>query len=1042
MSSTTLKEHKIITWFAANPVFANLLLFVLLAAGVYTGLTIQKEGFPAFGAEQVTITVPILGSTPENVERGIAIPIEESLQDVAGIEHIRSTSREDLAEVTVEAFEKYPIDKLLNDIKIRVDAIPNFPEQAEKPQVREQEIQRQVLWIEIHGEASEATLKETARRLRDELLRQPDISLVETYGARDYEISIEPSEEKMRRFNLTFSEVADAIAANSLDLGAGVVRSPRGDISLRTRDQAYTQRDFEKIPLRTSADGTQIFVRDVATVRDGFVDQLFLSRFNGQPTVSLKVVTEGKEDLLNSVAQAREVANNWQDLPPGVTVSTWLDGSDAIRGRLYLLGKNGLGGILLVLLVLMLFLNFRLAFWVAVGIPVAMAGALACFQIPGIDLTINVISAFGFLVVLGIVVDDAIVVGESVYAAKERQKNWTDKDAALRATVNGVARIITPATFGVLTTVAAFLPLTQISGRLGNVFGQIAAAVILCLLFSIVESKLILPSHLAHIDVHKQPRNWFTKGWARFQGFFTGGLRWFSTSVFRPLLIALVPWRYAVLAGFFGILILTVSLLGAGKLRFVFFPDIFNDNMSVLLVLEQGQSVDYLHQQTYFIAEKAKQLGEKYYRELGHDPFRDIQLSASSNTQSSVAVELTESADRLMLPTSQILRDWRETVGPIAGARKLNFFARAGPPGGDLVINLESENLDDIVAAAAELKSRLETYPGTFDILDTFESGKPEIVYFPTASGRGPSQVTAADLGQNVRDAFYGREAQRVQRGREEIKVMVRYPYKERAKLETLREMRIRLPDGTAAPFGSVAKTEYGDALAAIERYDNKRVVTVEASIDKAITSVEEIEQRLQDNVYPDLQAQFPGLSFSPSGDIEQRMKSQKDLRRGFLLSIFFVYILLAVPLKSYTKPFAIMLVIPFGIIGALLGHWLMDIPVSILSIFGIIALSGIVVNDSLILVSRIDNYLDEGLPLNQAIIEAAPDRFRAILLTSVTTFFGLAPLLLETDFQAQFLKPMAISIGFGVLFATVITLILMPLALLAGNDVKRFFTR
>ncbi|MBK1829726.1 efflux RND transporter permease subunit [Verrucomicrobiaceae bacterium R5-34] len=1031
-----LEKHKFITWFASNPVVANIMMFTILAAGVFTALSVRKEGFPAFAAETVTVTVPIRGGTPEDVERGVAIKIEESLQSVNGIDHVRSVSQDSVATVTIQAKEGYPVTKLLDDVKIQVDAIPSFPEQAENPVITETRRENTVLWVELYGDAPEAVLKETARKVRDELLRQPAISNVETFGGRDYEISIEPSEEKLRLYNLTFTELADAISNNSVDLGGGVVRSERGDISLRSRDQAYYKKDFENIPVRTNADGTRIFVKDVADVRDAFVDQDYLNRFRGKPTTSLKIVTEGTDDILKAVAQARKVVKEYKDLPEGVEIAGWLDGATNIRDRLVLLGKNGGVGVILVLVILMVFLNLRLAFWVAIGIPVSLAGAVTLFPIPGIDMSVNVISAFGFLVVLGIVVDDAIVIGESIYSEKEHQKHPNERESPIRATVRGVSKVVTPATFGVITTIAAFLPLTQVSGRMGNVFGQIATTVIFCLIFSLVESKLVLPSHLAHIDVHKKPRNAISRAWARFQEAVAGGLKWFIERVYSPTINTLIPWRYATFAGFLAVLIVVFSLFPAGQLRFVFFPNIYRDNASVNLELEQGQSVEYLHANTQRIADIARELGARYEEEYGHNPFTEIQISSSSNTSSSIAVEFTRSTTREFLPTEKIIQDWRKAVGNVAGARSLTLTSRAGPPGGDLVINLESENLEELKAAADDLKEVIATYPGVYDILDTFDSGKPEILYSITPAGQA-ADLNKLDLANNVRDGFYGREAQRVQRGRDEVKVMVRYPLEQRSSLDTLRDMRIRKDDGTTVPFSVVADTHYSESLASIERYDYKRVVAVEASINKAVTSSEEILNRLEAEYFPEMKSHYPAISISQSGEAEQRAKSMKSLLTGFLFSTIFIYILIAIPLKSYIKPLIIMSVIPFGIIGALLGHYLMGIPVSILSVFGILALSGVVVNDSLVLVCRVDDLREEGLSLLDACRRAGADRFRAILLTSLTTFFGLAPLLIETEVQAQFLKPMAASLAFGILFATIITLFLLPLLMIIAKDIK-----
>ena len=1030
------KKHPFISWFASNPVVANILMLTILSAGVYTAFNIRKEGFPAFDAESVTVKVTVRGGTPEDVERGVTIKIEESIEDVEGVDHVRSVSKDNSASVTIESKENYPIGKLLDDVKIRVDAIPSFPDQAEKPVVKENKRRSKVLWVELYGEVSEGVRKEAARKVRDVLLRQPAISKIETIGARNYEISIEPSEEKLRLYQLTFDEVATAVRNNSLDLGGGVVRSKRGDISLRSRDQAYSRSDFEKIPVRANADGTRIYLSDVAEIRDGFVDQRFLNRFRGKPTTSLKITTEGSDDIIEAVDQARRVVGEYQDLPEGLELASWLDGSVNIRDRLALLGRNGLIGVLLVLVSLMLFLNLRLAFWVAIGIPVSLAGALTFFPTPGLDLSINVISAFGFLIVLGVVVDDAIVIGESIYSEKEKDAHAEEGDGPIRTTVRGVSKVVTPATFGVITTIAAFLPLTQVSGRMGNVFGQIATAVILCLIFSLIESKLILPSHLAHLNVHKKPSNAVTKTWARFQKAVANRLKWLIDTVYRPVIRFVIAWRYATVGAFVAVFIVVVGLFPSGQLRFVFFPNIYRDNAAVLLELEQGQSVEYLHANAERIAAIAYELGEKYEDEYGQNPFVEVQISSKTNDKAAVAAELTRSTTRPFLPTGDIIKDWREEIGDVAGARSLSVAARAGPPGGDLKVNLESEDLEELRMAAVELKDVLSTYSGVYDTLDTFDSGKPEIVYSITPEGEAAG-FTKRDLAVNVRDAFYGREAQRVQRGRDEVRVMVRYPIEQRESLESLRNMRIRKDDGTIVPFGIVADARYSESLASIKRYDSKRVVTVEATVDKAKTSSGEITSRLEKEFFPQMMAEYPSISITQRGEIEQRKKSLNSLIKGFLFSIVFIYILIAIPLKSYAKPLIIMSVIPFGIIGALLGHYLMGLPVSILSVFGILALSGVVVNDSLVLVCRTNDLRDEGMSLFDCCSQAGVDRFRAILLTSLTTFLGLAPLLLETEVQAQFLKPMAASLAFGILFSTLITLVLLPVLMVIGKEIK-----
>jgi multidrug efflux pump subunit AcrB len=1038
-----IKKHPIVAWFCDNSVVANILLLIILAMGINAAFSVQKEAFPSFDAESVTISVPFRGGTPEDVERGVAIKIEEALQGIQGIDHISSTSTESNSTVTVDAIEDYPITKLLDDVKIQVDSISSFPEQAENPIISENKRSRDVLRVNVYGDVSESLLKETARTLRDDLLKLENVTLVDTFGARDYEVSIEVSESQLRTYNLTFNEVAEAISSNSIDLSGGIVRSDSGDISVRSRDQAYVAADFAKIPLRTAADGTRIFLSDVAQIRDGFVDQEYLSRFNGQPSVGLAITSEGENDIIKSADEATAFIASYADthaLPAGIQLSTWQDGSESIRSRLKLLIDNGILGVLLVLTSLALFLNLRLAFWVAIGIPVSIAGALASFPVPLVDITINQLTAFAFIIVLGIIVDDAIVIGESIYSTKEEDEASGEHHSDLHSTVRGVSKVITPATFGVLTTIAAFYPLTQVSGRMGNVFGQIATAVILCLIFSLVESKLILPSHLNHIRINKnKPKNFISRRWANFQGRIAKGLKYFVEHFYQPTLRALAPFRYITLAAFIAILIVVIGLLPSGKLRFVFFPDIYRDSISANLEMEQGLPVAYLHENANMIAEALQSATSELEEKYGEKLLRHISVNASSNTTASIAAELTTSESRT-LTTADLVKEWRSRIPPISGAKALTISGTRGP-GQGLEIQLESESLDDLQAAAQVLKEQVATYPGVNDIQDTFDSGKPEILVQISPAGQAAG-YNKQDLANNIRSAFYGTEAQRVQRGRDEVKVMVRYPLEERRELETLRDMRIRLDDGSAVPFSVVAETEYGDSLASIERFDNNRIVSVKGDIDKSITSSEEVLAALQKDYFPTFLAEHPNVRLNLYGEAEQRAKSVKSLFRGFGLSIIMIYILIAVPLKSYTKPLFIMSVIPFGIIGALMGHYIIGIPVSILSVFGILALSGIVVNDSLVLMSRLDDLAKEtpDTPLLDRIVRAGGERFRAILLTTLTTFVGLIPLLAETSAQAQFLKPMAVSVGFGVVFATGITLLLLPIMLLIAEDCHKSF--
>ena len=1031
---SAVETHPLIAWFAANSVVANLLMFAILGLGIHTALTIRRESFPSLDAQNVRITVPFRGGTPEDVERGVTIRIEEAIEDLEGIEHVRSESTETRAEITVEAEERYPLQRLLDDIKVRVDAIPTLPEQVENIVIAESRRRNSVIWVEVYGEVPEAVLKETARDLRDRLRTLPSVSVVRSYGARDYELSIEVSEERLRALDLSFAEVAEAVRRESLDLSGGVVRSDRGEITLRFRNQAYRAAEFAALPVRRGEGGGEILVGDVATVRDGFVDQEVLSRFDGLPTVSLQILNEGRDDIVKASADTRAELGKLRaegGLPAGVEVKAWNDESLIIASRLRLLTRNGLVGMGLVLISLALFLNLRLAIWVAVGIPISLAGAVMLMGPLGLSL--NSLTTFAFIVVLGIVVDDAIVIGESVFAEKRRSG-----ENGLEVTVRGVGRVLVPAAFGVLTTIATFYPLSQTAGRRGQAFAQIATVVILCLVFSMVESKLILPAHLAHIDVNRRPRFFLARWWLAVQNAVNATLRAHITYVYQPALRLMMSWRYATVAVFVAAAVLVLGMRESGRIRQVPFPAIEREAVAARLVMEQGQPVARLHEIALRLEAAIVELGEEIEAEAGERVVLHTQVQASNNQNAAIVAKLSPSEGRKTL-ANDIVNRWRRKVGALGGVKALTFSARRGPPSQGLVVELRSEDLEALRAAAADMRGILARLAGVYDIKDSFETGKPEIVVRLTDIGRA-SGVTQETMAREVRAAFYGREAQRVQRGRDEVRVMVRYPIEDRARLEQLRRMRVATRNGNRIPFDVAADLQYRAGFSRIERIDGRRMVQVEGELDDNVLSSSEGQVLVSEQYLADFEQAHPLVETRFSGVAEERAKSNRSLQSGFLYALVAIYVLLAIPLRSYTKPLMIMAVIPFGIMGAVFGHWIVGMPLSILSLFGIVALSGVVVNDSLVLVCAVDRARAEGLGLREALLESGGRRFRAILLTSITTFAGLIPILTETAMQAQFLKPMAVSLGFGVLFATPVTLVLVPMLYLVNADIGAYF--
>ena len=1026
----------IIEWFARNSVAANLLMMILLVGGLYTAVNIKKESQPRIETNFVTVSMPFLGASPEDVEEGILIKIEEAIQDVEGIKEIQSTARRGSGTVRAEILSEYDIAEVMDEIKSRVDAIPTFPDNTEKPVVSRTRFQQRVLILTVYGDVGEQTLKEYAKQTRNDVVALPGVSKAQVLGARDYEISIEVSEHTLQSYDLTLAEVASAIRRGSLDLPAGAIRSAAGDIQVRTKGQAYVGRDFEDIVIRINDDGSRLLLKHIADIRDGFVDVGRFSEFDGKSAVSIEVQSAGLENELEISATVRKwVDERQKNLPEGINVAYWADITYYLQGRLDMMVKNLAFGALLVFLSLSLFLRLKLAFWVMVGLPVAFLGTF--LLLPSLGVTINLISLFGFIVVLGIVVDDAIVVGESAYT------NMRAKGHSVDNIIEGVHRVAVPAIFGVLTTIAAFLPILLVGGTSGQFLAPIGWVVILCLVFSIVESKLILPAHLAHMKVKhysEDTHNIFV----RFQRFFSEGLHHVVDDYYAPFLKKCIQHRYLAISTFVAMLILSVGLIIGGVLRAVFFPDISSDFLRVSVEMNEGTPSSQTHVALRELVSGLTEVDKELSAELGRESGAVVNHAlaiATGETSGRVSVELTK--DEGNIPTgAEILRLWREKVGDIPGVKQLGFSGRGGGPGGGPAISLQliGANIEQVARASRELERRIRGYSGVYDIRNSYERGRPEIKLNikPEAETLG---LTLADLASQVRAGFYGDEVQRVQRGQDEVRVMVRFPKDERDSVGYLNSMRIRTPSGGRVPFSSVAEVETTESPLFIQRFDRERAVLLTAEVDKDIAEPAKITADILQQELPKVLSQFPGVRSRLSGSSQAAREVQGELMGGAALSLFLIFALMAIPLRSYAQPLLIMSVIPFGTIGALVGHWILGIPVSMFSYFGIIALSGVVVNDSLILVDYINKDKARGVPLHQAVIDAARYRFRPILLTSLTTFLGLAPItLFETSTQAQLVVPMAASLAFGILFATLITLVLIPALYIILDDIQTWW--
>lgn len=1044
--------NRAIEWFARNPVAANLLLVMILAGGVLSLFTIKKEVFPEFNADTISVSVVYLGAAPEEVEEGVCVRVEEALQGLEGIKRLRSTASENVGRVLIEVEQGADTRKVLDEVKARVDAISTFPEQTEQPVIQELLFRSQVINVAVSGDADERTLKHLGERVRDEILDLPGISQVELTNVRPYEISIEVSETTLRRYNLSFDEVVQAVRRSSLDLPGGSIKTDGGEILFRTKGQAYRGKQFEDIVLRSFPDGTRLKLGEVANIVDGFEDTDQSARFDGKPAVMVQVFRVGDESALEiKDAIDTYIAKAKLRMPEGIELTMWQDDTKILKSRLDLMVRNGRAGFILVFLSLAIFLRLRLAFWVSVGLAISFLGAF--WVIPYYDVSINLLSLFAFIVVLGIVVDDAIVVGENIYAHVERG------ESGVKAAIAGAKRVGVPVVFAVLTTVAAFSPLLSVPGNMGKFMRVIPIIVIATLLFSLLESLFILPAHLRHLKPEEDSAkisNRIKRRWRRFQDEFARRMNLFVRRFYAPSLEFALNWRYGTIAVGIATFVLTIGLAVGGWVKFNFFPNVDADNVVALLTMPQGTPADVTAEAVQRLeasalvlkkemtrSEDSEPMIEHILASTGEQPFRVRQQQGSGRASASFAgahlgevnLQLMPSEER-DLTSPEIAKRWRGLTGPIPDAVELVFSYSLFSAGEPINIQLAGSDYNQLQTAAQELKAAVGKYPGVFDVTDSYRAGKQEVKLKikPEAESLG---LTLFDLARQVRQAFYGEEAQRIQRNRDDVRVMVRYPEEERRSLSDLENMRLRVPGSAEVPFSVAAEADLGRGYAAINRTDRKRTISVTANVDDNVGNANEIMASLQKTALPAILDKYPSVSYSLEGQQREQQETMAGLFDGYLIALLLIYILLAIPFKSYSQPIIVMSAIPFGIVGAIWGHVIMGMDLTILSMFGIVALAGVVVNDSLVMVDFINRERANGLPLATAIREAGIARFRAILLTSLTTFLGLTPLLLERSLQAQFLIPMAISLGFGVIFATFITLVLVPVGYYILEDGK-----
>ena len=1040
-----------IAYMASNSVAANLFMFAILAAGLVALTGLERESWPTVPFNTIEVSVAYPGATPEEVEESIVVKIEEQVNSLDDVKRIKSVAAPGMASVRVELKAGTDMGRMLDEIKTAVGRIQSFPAVAERPEFMEMTNHQSVIRLLVYGDISERSLKELAYQIEDELASLPTVSSVETSGVRDYEISIEVPQYNLRALGLTLTDIANTIRHGSLDLSAGSIETQDSEVRVRTLGQRYDQQDFEEIVVLSRNDGTVVRLVDIAKVRDGFQDTDLIIRHQNQPAAFVEVFRVDGEQVMDVATAVQEHVANViiPSLPDGVGVTIWNDDSQTYKERVNLLLKNGTLGLLLVLIALALFLEIRLAVWVAAGLAVSGIGALAVML--AVDIAINTISLFAFVLAIGIVVDDAIVVAEHIHY--ERKRGTPGVIAAIR----GTRRIKVPLTFAVLTSVAAFIPLFFIPGGIGQIWKALPVIIIAMLLISLIESLLILPNHLSHLHGPEWvPKNFISRFFAWIQGNVDRLLNKFLEGPLYHALRFATAQPAVILAGAIGMLILSISLIPAGIVATTFADVVEGDFVTASLEMPDGTTA----QRTYEVAKELEAAGHRVIERISLDRAEDappllsgvtvtvgqgprvegggLAPKLSLNPEANIAtIEFKLlSAQHRQVSTGAIAQAWRDEVGILPYVRGVAFSGKVFDLGNPIEAVLSHPDPERLNRIAGSVVHGLRELEGVFDVRSDHTPGVREIQLElrPEARTLG---ITLEEMAQQARSAFFGAEALRVQRGREEVRVYVRLPADERNAITDVEGYLIRTPSGAEVPLSQVARLKSGISPPAVRRKDGQRVITVTADVDQTVITGGEANTILAGSILAELMEAYPGLTYTFGGEQQEQIESLDSLKRGFAIAMLMIFALLAIPLRSYTKPFIIMAVIPFGLIGAILGHLVLGIAMSAASFMGIFGLSGVVVNDSLVMIDFIDQKLDEGVPARTAIIEGAKGRFRPILLTSVTTFLGFTPLILERAIQAQFLVPFAASLGFGILITTAILMMLVP-ALMAMHLHRR----
>jgi len=1026
-----------IAWMARNPVAANLLMIFLIAGGLVLGSRVKQEVFPEFTIDMVVVTVPYPGASPEEVEQGIVLAVEDAVSGLDGVKRVTSSSGEGFGSVMVELLLGADLGRAQQDVQTAVDSIVSFPEEAERPRVQLISTKNRVVSLALAGDFDERVLRDRAEEIRASLIAEDGITQVELKFIRPLEVAVEIPDEQLRAYGLTLDAVASAIRQAATEMPAGSIRTDGGEVLLRTTERRDFASEFASLPLITRADGTTVMLGDVAEVREEFRDIDLGAWVNGKPAALIEVFRVGDETPISVSEATRDWLASYADqLPPGMEIGIWNDDSEIYQERIDLLLRNAFIGLSLVLLMLGLFLEPRLAFWVMLGIPISILGAFLFLPLSG--ASINMISLFAFLVTLGIIVDDAVVVGENIY--EKRQEGMATLDAAIM----GAREIAGPVFFAVTTNMVAFLPMFFVPGGEGKLFMQIPAVTIAVFLVSLIESLFVLPAHLSHEGADTV----FWRIVSAPSRLFGRGLQWHIQAIYRPVVHAATRHRFVTIAVGLAMLVASVGYIAGGHLPFTFLPDIDAGVVTARVRLPVGVPRADAERVRAALTDAADEvisgLGDASHVE-GHISTVGAALSAfgphgggDEGGGTSIVSAMLEVEPGSVITGSEFADRWRDAVGSLPGVESFVLDARIGPAESAIEVQLSHGDRILLDEAAEDAARLLAEYEGTKNIDSGVASGKEQLDFTLTPEARAYG-LTSAGVARQIRHAFYGAEALRQQRGRNEVRVMVRLPEEERRTRDTIERMMLRTPSGGEIPFAEAVQITPGRAYTTISRREGKRVVTVTADVEASAGNANEIVRGLQERLPGEVGAKYPGLTWSFEGEQRDQADTFSQLGVGYLLALLGIFALLAIPFKSYAQPLVVMAAIPFGIIGAMLGHVLLGYGLSIISMFGIIALSGVVVNDSLVLVVTANMHRDANPdePVLEAVCRAGMRRFRPILLTSVTTFFGLAPMIFETSMQARFLVPMAISIGFGVLFATFIILLLVPALYLVVEDCR-----